>query len=493
MFNCFVAFLASLVFVIAAPTYTLLGPSELRTSSETPDFQTIQKSVFSVSADSCVGGSPQQATAFVWHRQDTLVTALHAIAGCSGISVKDTNSGRTWPATVTRALIKRDLALLSIAGAPPLAPMNESNELLQNDQPLWTWGFQLGAPTPSERRFHKLEGAETLGAFVSSDVAHDIQTSGMPDLSTEIIYVSGLVPGLSGAPIFDSSGAVVGIGDGGLNGGSVGVNWAIPEKYLGDLLESSDNVNVVATMNLNEFAFDQSVSSGSATSVNCNGRTFTKLPIGLTVGLAIRGTDNPIGLTQLATAFQMVNSGSMVFDSYTDFSSGATFVLPQGVEPSSSSSGCTAQIPGSPITFAIEVSSYNPSNPSDAMSVTNLFTSHILTQVPPGIWQINPAWTTPQMYQPRFDTFAAQRVNWVKLPAPPQQPQPIEGVFDTTAIKRGTFLGVAASAPVSYTQNPALPICLQSPNNQGCQPILERLHNWGSAVIAVHLATFPIG
>ena len=39
----------------------------------------------------------------------------------------------------------------------------------------------------------------------------------------------------------DGSGAVVGIGHGGLNGDSVGINWAIPHKYLAALLQSTEN------------------------------------------------------------------------------------------------------------------------------------------------------------------------------------------------------------------------------------------------------------
>lgn len=458
-----------------------------------PNFYVIDKSVLLVTSDVCTGRQPPQATGFAWHQANTIVTALHAVAGCNNITVKLGASDKTWPAQIDRVLIKADLALLTVTGAPPFPPMDVSGEVLTADQPLWVWGFPMGAPKASERPFINLQGGPTLKDLVSTEVAQEIQTSGMPSTGIDVIDVGSLVPGLSGAPVVDVSGKVVGIGDGGLNGGSVGVNWAVPQKYLADLLQSSDDKSLVATMNVTQFSFDRSEVGGQAVTLTCSGRTFTKMS-SFDLATAIRGTDSPAGLGQLINIFQMGNPSSTVFDGYQDFSSGATFVLPHNVSSISQGPMCSAQLPASPITFTIEVRNYDPKDVSDAIQKRSLFDADVLLPNPQQ-WSLDTAgWNTPPVLQPRFDSFAVRRMSWVKLiPVPPQPPVPTERVFSTTAIKRGTFLGVAAHAPASYTQDQGFLFCISNQGAPGCQQILEKLHNWGSAVIAVHLATFPIG
>jgi hypothetical protein len=457
-----------------------------------PDFDKVKKSVLNVSADDCSGRQPQQATGFVWSKPDSVVTALHVVAGCAKLTVKFENSGNPWPATVSRVLKSADLALLTIGGAPSMPAMSESSGPLQTDQDLWTWGFQLGAAAPSERKFHKLEGATKLRDFVSSEVADDIKSSGMPDLDIDIIYVSGLVPGLSGAPILDASGGVVGIGDGGLNGGSVGINWALPQKYLAQLLQSTEDKNsVVGVMNVHQFAFDKALPAGSGASISCGNTIFNRVP-DVSLANAVRGTDSPIGLQQLMNIYSVGDPTSVSFSVYQDFNSGATFVLPKAATVASGASGCIANLPGTTITFTIEIRHYIPNNLNDAISERAKFDADVLPQIPAGAWNFDPAFTTPPVTQPRFDDFAARRVSWYR--SLPGSPQIGENVFTTTAIKRGTFMGVAAHTPSSYFFNPpGLPPCNQNPSFPGCQEVLQRQRTWGTAVISVHLATFPIG
>ena len=50
-----------------------------------------------------------------------------------------------------------------------------------------------------------------------------------PDLSIQVLSIEGhLVPGHSGAPIFNSENQVIGVGNGGLQGGTTEIVWAIP-------------------------------------------------------------------------------------------------------------------------------------------------------------------------------------------------------------------------------------------------------------------------
>jgi hypothetical protein len=48
-------------------------------------------------------------------------------------------------------------------------------------------------------------------------------------------YNGNLLPSNSGAPIFNKQGKLVGIGNGGLEKGTVNISWAIPAKYISEL------------------------------------------------------------------------------------------------------------------------------------------------------------------------------------------------------------------------------------------------------------------
>ena len=189
-------------------------------------------------------------------------------------------------------------------------------------------------------------------------------------------------------------------------------------------------------------------------------------------------------------AFRVINPASIVFKVYQDFGSGATFVLPSNTQITSTASGCAATFSGTPITFRIEVRHYVPGNLNDALIQRSQFEANVMDQTPPGIWQIDYTWTSAPVFQPRFDDFAARRVSLFKsVPGF----SPTESIFATSAIKRGTSLHIAAIAPSSYFLTNQMQVCTQTNNAPGCQTLLEQLQNWGKAVIAVHLATFPIG
>jgi Trypsin-like peptidase domain len=453
-----------------------------------PNFEHITQSVFKVSADNCSNQQPGEGTGFLWKNSNQLVTALHVIAGCQAITV--TGNHKTLPAKITHILKMADLALLSVSGLDSFPVLSESVSPLTTDQELWAWGYQEGGPNPSERKLYKLEGARTLGEFVSKEVANDIRVSGTPDLSMEIVYVSELVPGLSGAPILDANGTVVGIGNGGLNGGSVGVNWATPPKYLRALESSAESTSQTRTATVYQFGFGRRLPSSSQY-VQCGGFIFNQMP-SFTLGNALKGTDDARGLQQLSSVFQMVDQQTL-YDGYQELASGATFVLPHGSVVVTSPSGCTATVPYTPIKFTIERRQYTSADFSEPNALRAQFDSDTLLPSPVA-WSVNPVWTSPPVFVPRWDSFAARRVNWTKPVDPtPDAPPTREAVFTTDAIKRGTFLGVAAHLPPGYLPDPFPQNCLQSPATQGCHELIQKLKDWGTSMIAVHLATFPIG
>ena len=93
----------------------------------------------------------------------------------------------------------------------------------------------------SSDSLHLRFSGKKLRDIVPPSVAIELSSAGSPSLDLDITSIEGhLLPGDSGAPIFNKQGRVVAIADGGLANGRVGISWAIPVKYLNDLAASPE-------------------------------------------------------------------------------------------------------------------------------------------------------------------------------------------------------------------------------------------------------------
>jgi hypothetical protein len=450
-----------------------------------PNFKQVAKSILSVSAGSCAGRKVQKATAFVWKNPDTVVTTLHNVAGCQSLSV--TSGGRTWTATVTRISKKSDLALLTINGAPPFPALPESNAPADKGYRLWMWMPAQERLSPSDRRSITVNGSKSLRDFVSDNVARELEPSGIPGLDLNVYYASGLLIGASGSPVFDDSGAVAGVADGELNGGIVAVNWVTPARYLVDLFQSNENISDIADLkNLSQFRVDEPPARATIT---CGATTFSQTA-GVDLAQALVGTYDFAGLNKIVNTFHVENPEPYLFDVYQDLVSGAAFALPKGAQLTAAPTGCKASFAENPITFEIETSHYKPDNVDDAIQHRRQFEDHALSAVAAGSWEPDYRWTV-QPAPSRFDGFVAAREGWVRTL--PGFPKPVENVFMASVIKGGTFLGITARAPSSYALAAEAQRCTQPPHTKNCLQLLQQMQSWGGAVIAVYLATFPVG
>jgi hypothetical protein len=113
-------------------------------------------------------------------------------------------------------------------------------------------------------------------------------------------------------------------------------------------------------------------------------------------------------------------------------------------------------------------------------------------------WTVDTAWTNP-FPRPRFDGFLVRRESLVKLINVGQGFQPGEGLFVTFAAKKGVLIDVAAYSSTSVPNDvQRLQSCAFNPMAPGCDSAshaqaFQHIRDWASAVLAVHLATFPIG
>jgi len=185
---------------------------------------------------------------FVWSDPKFVVTALHVVAGARKITIYSENEKKSSSAKIHTALLEPDLALLKLDRDIGLVPLQTAEGNPNSTDAHFIWGYPHDV---SEMTRHKIE---MVGGLSSSpnlasifknqkQLKNTIGDQGYPSLDAKIFRITKIQPGHSGAPIFDKSGYVIGIGDGGLRDGLAGLNWAIPASiYLPDLKNSSDPI-----------------------------------------------------------------------------------------------------------------------------------------------------------------------------------------------------------------------------------------------------------
>lgn len=196
-------------------------------------------------------------TGFLLADLNGIITALHGVVGCDHITAQHSD-GTLGPFTnlrIIRVDVERDIALL---GKEELD--FKGRGIRSSSQPLdsLSKAFVLGHPSLMSG-LHKMEleigtpSIRPLKDLVPENIFGKLYRRGSPSVDVEVISVNDdLQPGHSGAPLLDVSGRVLGVANGGLAGGTLGIGWAIPfadirwtppdERRLRELGEKSPEV-----------------------------------------------------------------------------------------------------------------------------------------------------------------------------------------------------------------------------------------------------------
>ena len=428
------------------------------------------------------------ASGFIWKDSSHAVTSLHVVDGQNRITTNYVNANgnivASSQAVVERVLKESDLVLLRLQNPQNRTPLSINSSPPKVKQSLDALGFPLNIAGYSSTEVKIRFGGNQLRSILPPKVLKKIRD--YPSVTAQILNLEGnLVPGLSGAPIVDSNGKVVGIVNGGLENGAIGICWGIPASHLLRLAQSTIT-QLPGTAGIPElFSADLKADVGQ-TQVLGNIR-LTKLRSRTFQQLAATA-DDQLSLNQLATLFSMFNPYSFRYDIYQDTESGATIVVPEGAEISSYGNFTIASMndPRMEIKFRI----IRVQNQFDAQNKSVIYEQQLTeldnnSQVLP-----DPAWSyllpltrfgvtinRKGIYRNVFNGFMWQTDKYY---------------FETLATNGNTLLAVAAVNNDNTPQTLQMEMfCGQGYDDSQCPQIIRSRQIWAQMVLGVQLASFP--
>lgn len=448
----------------------------------------VSQSVVQVRGRGC-GTSDRAGTGFVWPTADRVVTAMHLVAGCQRLALYHEGRRVERDAVVVSLLHEGDLALLSITGAADWLPAVVATRRPDTQEDLAVLGYELGAPTMGSKSLKLSFGSSRLRDMLPDQVRRELQTVGFPSVDLEILRLEGhLLPGHSGAPIFDREGKVVAVANGGLENGAASISWGLPVALLQQLRSSNQTSSSVPARRVATL-FAASLESKEQGSQACGAITFTKLRR-RSFGAIARTTDSPLGLQQILQSIAYAGLPDMtnqMFDIHVDRESGATVVLPAGTALRSYGRVCLAQSPSGTIRMYLRGDTAGGLSNVQMASVN--FESFVMsdTQLQ---YQLDPRWTYGGPKQ-RFDGLLVNR----KAATGYDVRQLVRAYAFETLMSRGEiFVGVAV---VNWALNEAVlqksQVCQLRPQMPDCGQLRAIALEWAPFVLAIHMSTFPIG
>ena len=280
------------------------------------------------------------------------MTALHVVAGCSKITVQyKANAERN--AEVKKAFGYADLALLQVKEPPPgVEPLEESTRVPAVADTVWVYGFPVDTPTTAQD--YPLQVKDTnveayhLGDTLPTAERERIKERGSPSLDLQVLQTAGTTRhGLSGAPVVNRQGLVVGIQNGGLADGTVSIGWSVRARYLQEWPEKDDTKLRLPGASALQYAamFDVlEPPTGALRRKKCGYLDFVHTKTSTLAQLSSTSADRD-GLMKLVrdSGLRFAQVEGTRFDVWVDLWSGAGAALPAGAILESDGRNCYAR------------------------------------------------------------------------------------------------------------------------------------------------------
>jgi hypothetical protein len=451
-----------------------------------------------VQATGCPGGEPRAGSGFAYRSSGQIVTAHHVVGGCQTIIVIYEGVAPGQPrrkgATIARVLARRDLAMLSVAQAPPVPALVPASGAINRDGEFAGLGYQ-GQPTASDVPVTFSAGDARLSGVLPDGSARALRASGSQlDPGQTVLRLNGpLQPGMSGGPIIDSNGRVIGIIAGGLKNGASSASWAWEGSALGELL-SAGNQNVEVRLRGAFYSASELIEEEEAIAagrtVDCGSLTLTYKGEKSFAEIAPT-SDDPQRveaiLRNVGTSAEMASG--MRFAAWSHLPSGATAVVPAGRDITKEGDVCVVHGPGT----IQQVIWGQPAIGTPGVNEVSILFERAVMQ-PRAAYQFGfvPDFvlTTPGP-QPGQEgmVFNRKAYSGVYGPGDSRAQTHFRHVFESLLARSDTFLGVA-------TLNDMVPgtlgscVALSYPTPQ-CRELKPDADEWIRFVLATQLSTYP--
>ena len=183
----------------------------------------------------------QAGSGLLWQKPGQIVTALHVVAGFREMIVTYNVAGASVErkAEFVCCIPDRDLALLRLQKDQQLPDaryvFNSATEPLTEGDDVYAMGYPLSILDPELIFLKVKKTSATLRSILPIADRNELEGTFL-GLDRSVISLQGpLISGLSGCPVGNKQFQLVGIGQGGLEGGHIGRCWAIPGADLAGL------------------------------------------------------------------------------------------------------------------------------------------------------------------------------------------------------------------------------------------------------------------
>jgi hypothetical protein len=451
-----------------------------------------RRSVVQVQANGCNGapGGLQVGSGFLWKQSTWVVTALHVVNGCTGLSVHSDVVSDSAPAQVTKLVFADDLVLLNLGKViPGTTVFSKAKDAPQDTEDLLVVGFPEDSSGSVGKTVRRQFSGDTLATIASYAAQKELAKSKSPALDISVIFLQGtLEHGHSGGPILNSAGDVVAVADGGLKHGTTEDSWAIPSDDLAALETSSEPLAKMAGQR-SSLLFAATPGSSTDPPIQCGGGNFKHLKT-VSYSDVVLTADDVAGLQQLVAASGM-NPTNFSFEVYQDLQTGASVVLPAGQKLALSADTCVATSLGGSVTTRVRIADASGDMTGTAAALQFEFQ----------VMGISPGWIIAQAFSylqplPVVGGGVSLRKDWVHyVPFPGTAQLNLQQFdaqqFETLALRGKSLLGVVAqnnrwSPTVVQTQQ----ACRFNANvSPFCPQALQDFSEWIESALAVHLST----
>lgn len=479
--------------------------------SQAPSFETRQqvlRTLVQVTASGCADGIPRSGSGFALEQPGRIVTAHHVVGGCNTVQVSyeaiKPPQPRKREARVVRVLAAGDLSLLQIEDPPEVPVLRLAVGLPARDQAFFGFGYALGMPTAGDQPVHFSTGASRLADILPPAAADELKKSGSPiAIEREVLRFNvALQPGMSGGPIVNAAGEVIGVVAGGLKAGAAPASWGWPGEGVRRLLVSTESTQQAIRVASTYYSLQDMQQVATARDRNrrlrCGELDFVDSGARTLAELVSGADDKPrvqYILNLLRTDPRRLDAER--FQVWTHLDSGATAVVPAAVTLRQDGGACVARSASG--NFEQLVWGAVAAGPVGVMVKPNVFEQQIVTprMGPFMTSQFDPHLTTGAFnpatgfYQPTSQTDANGTLFARKglfLARPPMAGGGMGHVFETLVARNDSFLGVAI---VNRDRPAMLDSCVMAPTTAMCQGAMAHLREWTLYILATQLSTYP--